>query len=79
MKKQNRHKKPRRRKRKRRLVNNQRGAQKDLTPDCSGHVAQANWVHELVPKDNRPPSGKKGDPQPQQRPPTKKAPEGAHQ
>jgi hypothetical protein len=51
---------------------------KEFDPDCSGHVAQADGVHEQVPKDNRPPSGKKGVTRPQQRPPTKKAPEGAH-
>ena len=35
-------------------MDNQRRAQMNLTPDCSGHVAQANGVHEHVPKDNRP-------------------------
>ena len=39
-------------------MNNQRRAQKNLTPDCSGHVAQANGVHEQVQKTNARPQGR---------------------
>ena len=62
MKKQNSHQKPKRRKRKRRLVNNQRRAQKNLTPDCSGHVAQANESMSRFQRTTARPQGKKETP-----------------
>ena len=57
-------------------MNNQRRAQKNLTPDCSGHVAQANGVHEQVQKTNARPQGRNETLGHSNGPGTKKPPKG---